>query len=407
MMAAGTLPSGIPRWKPSLYQLAVALSMLSAVLGLGRDVLVVARLGLGAANDDLQFALSVIYTISLLGDPLRLAGLNLLERRTGIRLNAILALGIMTAAAFITLLFHAGATRIPLAWLLKAGIAGAANLFFAWVLPRCQRAGPFLPVHAVTVLPNILIVIGLVFPAATPEAFAGRVVVLFLLAPLVQLTALVVLSSFGERRELAQAPTVREGLRPIAWHATGAMGGQAGQFFLRRALLLSPPGTLSGFALVLRGADTLRAVFVDTYIAVRVRRSGSGALPTASALDGRWLNSVALTLVATLTAALALVWRGSLPTILSPAAVMVVIGTYLVLALRVRYQEMNTSALPLPIMLRMTALEIVSALAAGLMSVLAVPVALFAWLIYVAKPAAGLRILSAHGSIDIDLRPES
>lgn len=407
MRRAGAVLSGIPRWQPTLYQVAVALSMLSAVLGLGRDVLVVARLGLGAANDDLQFTLSIIYTISLLGDPLRLAGLNLLERRTGIRLNAILALGIMTAAALITLLFHAGARQIPLSWLVQAGIAGAANLVFAWVLPRRQRAGPFLAVHAVTVLPNILIVIGLLLPGATSDAFAGRVVVLFLLAPLLQLAVLLVLSGFGERRELAQAPTVREGLRPIAWHATGAMGGQASQFFLRRVLLLSPPGTLSGFALVLRGADTLRAVFVDTYIAVRVRRSASGTLPTNSALDGRWLNPVALGLVVLLAAALVFIWQGPSPSFLSPAAVMVVIGTYLALALRVRYQEMNTSSLPLSIMRRMAGLEIGSALLAGLLSVLALPAALFAWLIYVAKPAAGLRILSPQGSVAVDLRPES
>jgi hypothetical protein len=407
MSGVGAVPPAIPRWKPSLYHAAVALSAMSAILGLGRDVLVVTRLGLGAANDGLQFTLSVIYTISLLGEPLRLAALNLLERRIGIRLSVSFALGILAAAALTTLLFHAGAGQIPLAWLLPAGIAGAANLFFAWVLPRCQRAGPFLPVHAVTVMPNILIVTGLVLPAASAEAFAGRVIGLFLLAPLLQLTALAVLSRFGERRELALPPTVREGLRPMAWHTAGAVGGQAAQFFLRRALLLSPPGTLSAFALVLRGADTLRAVFVDTYIAVRVRRWTSGERPTNSAVDGRWLGPVQLSLVTALALVVAFAWQGPSPTLISPAALMVVIGTYLVLALRVRYQELNTAAQPLPVVLRMTGVEIGAGLAAGVMSLIAVPVGLFAWLIYVAKPAAGLRLLSAQRPVETDLPPES
>jgi len=407
MSGAGTVPPATPRWKPTLYQAAVALSAMSAVLGLGRDVLVVARLGLGAVNDSLQFTLSVTYTISLLGEPLRLAALNLLERRAGIRLSAFLTVGILAASALMTLLFHSSAGRIPLTWLFPAGIAGAANLIFAWVLPRCQRAGPFLPVHAVTVMPNILIMTGLVFPAASAEAFAERVIALFLLAPLLQLTALAVLSRFGERRALAPPPTLREGLRPMAWHVSGAMGGQAAQFFLRRALLLAPPGTLSSFALVLRGADTLRAVFVDTYIAVRVRRASSGKGVTNAAVDGRWLGPVPLAMVVALALLVVFVWQRPSSTFLSPAALMVVTGTYLVLALRVRYQELNTSAQPLPIVLRMAGLELGSALAAGAMSVMAVPVALFAWLIYVAKPAAGLRLLSIWRPVETDLRPES
>ncbi len=407
MSGAGAVPPAVPRWKPSLYQAAVVLSGLSAVLGLGRDVLVVRRLGLGVANDGLQFTLSVIYTISLLGDPLRLAALNLLERRTGIRLNAVLAFGILAVAALLTSLFHAGAGRIPLGWLLLAGVAGAANLLFAWVLPRCQRAGPFLPVHAVTVMPNILIVIGLLFPAASAEAFAERVVRLFLLAPLLQLGALSLLSRFGERRQLAPPPSVREGLRPMAWHVAGAGGGQAAQFFLRRALLLAPPGTLSAFALVLRGADTLRAVFVDTYIAVRVRRWTSGERPTNAAVDGRWLGPVPLGVVAVLALIVALAWQRASGAFVASAPLMVVIGTYFALALRVRYQELNTSAQPLPLVLRMAGLEIGAGLLAGVMSVVAVPVALFAWLIYVAKPAAGLRLVDTQHLAETDLPPEA
>ena len=81
-------------WKPSAYQAAVVLSGVSAVLGLGREALVLHRLGLSAANDALQLALSITYTIALLGEPLRLAALNLLQRRIGAPIWAAIGGGI-------------------------------------------------------------------------------------------------------------------------------------------------------------------------------------------------------------------------------------------------------------------------------------------------------------------------
>ena len=147
-----TAPSGSPLskgWQPSAYHAAVVLSGVSAVLGLGREALVLNRLGLSAANDALQLALSITYTIALLGDPLRLAALNLLQRRIAASIWAAIGGGIILAAVVMTMLYRASTSVVPGRWLVIAGTAGAANLFLAWVLPRRQRAGPFLPVHCV------------------------------------------------------------------------------------------------------------------------------------------------------------------------------------------------------------------------------------------------------------------
>jgi len=404
-------PAGVvrpARWAPSAYQAAVVLSGTSAVLGLGRELLILRRLGLSSANDGLQFALSVTYTIALLGEPLRMAALNLLDRRIGARISAIIGSAIVLAALLMTVLYAAGKSSLPVSWLVAAGTAGAANLALAWVLPRMQRAGPFLAVHSVAVMPNIFISAGLLLPAATDQSFAARVIGLFLLAPIVQLAALAVLSRFGDRPLLAPPPTVREGLRPVLWHAVGAGGGQASQLFLRTALLAGPGGTLAAFVLALRVTDTIRAVFVDTYIASRIRRWAAGERTANPAVDGRWLGPAYLTSLVLAGLMISIFWKGRPGTLLNPATAVLLLGTYLVLALRVRYQSLNTSAQPLHLVRKIAGLELLTAAFTGLLGYLpGVPRALPAWMVYLAKPAAGLTVIPAEPSAATPLTPES
>ncbi len=393
-------------WMPSTYQAAVALSALSALLGLGRELLVVRRLHFGEVNDALTFALSITYTIALLGEPLRLGALNLLDRRLGSRLIAAVGAGIVVAACLTTAMYSSGGQPLPLSWMITAGTAGAANLVLAWVLPRMQRAGPFLPVHAVTVMPNIIIVSGILLPAASPDAFAGRVIGLFLLCPVLQLAALAVLHGFGEHPPLAPPPTIAEGLRPMRWHAAGAAGGQGAQFFLRSALLAAGTGTLAKFNLVLRVTETIRAIFVDTYIASRIRRWASGEKTADGVVDGRWLGPRPLLAIVGVGLVVAMAWP-ALPGIW-PASLELVLGTYLVLALRVRYQSLNTGAQPVQLNRRIAGTELASAALAFVVArVTGGPVALLAWVIYVAKPAAGLRVLSRAAASPSALVPEA
>ena len=398
------LPRG---WRPSAYQAAVALSGVSAALGLGREGLILHRLGVSAANDTLQFALSVTYTIALLGEPLRLGALNLLQRRLGSSLWTVIATGIVLAAALMTLLYGAGGAGMPLSWLVAAGAGGAANLFFAWVLPRSQRAGPFLPVHFVTVMPNIVMVVALLLPARSDEAFAARVVGLFLMAPLLQLVALALLRRFGDHPPLTPAATAADGLRPIAWHAAGAAGGQAAQLFMRTALLAAPEGTLTAFAMTLRVTESLRAIFVDSYIASRVRGWAAGERTTSSLVDGRRLTAGALSAVAGAGLLIAVFWTSSGRWI-SPTSAMLVMGAYLVLALRVRYQSLNTSAQPMGLVKRITVLEIAAAAGVGVLSLVpGAPLATLPWLVYVAKPAVGLQLVSSRTEGEPSLAPEA
>jgi hypothetical protein len=394
--------------RPTAYQAAVFLSGIAAVLGLGRELLMLQRLGLGEGNDALQFALSIVYTVALFGEPLRLGSLNFLGRRIGGGLTAALGLLVVAVAAVTTAAYARTGPGLPVEWIMVAGAAGAANLVLAWVLPRSLKAGPFLPVHAVSVMPSVLIVAGLLLPADSDTAFAERVVYLFLAAPVLQLVLLGLLRGAKDPDAVAAAG-IAEGLRPVGWHAVSAGGTMATQFFIRSAVIGGgPAGALSAFVVALRATETLRAVFVDTYIASRLRRWSEGRRDTSALVDGRWLSGGVILLVVATALGVALAWPWAPGSYADPSAVVLLLGLYLVLALRVRYQERNVAAQPLAVVRRIAGLEVGTAAAVGVAAALPLlPLAVLPWLAYVVKPAIGLRLVAARETDVRTLAPEA
>ncbi|MCL4867085.1 MAG: hypothetical protein KJZ47_14415, partial [Gemmatimonadales bacterium] len=213
------------------YRLAVPISIAGAVLGLGRELIILQRVGLSEANDLLQYYLSVTFTISILGDAMRLAVLNLLQvgaLASALGSTFVAAIGVGLPIAF---WYARGGPTLDLGLLAVAGIAGILNLVTVVLLVHRQRSGRFLPAHVITVLPNILIFLGvLVAMRGDTPTFVGTVVVLFLAAPVLQIALLLAL-----RPGDAAAPVppgagsgVLRGLQQIGLHGVGAVGAQAG-----------------------------------------------------------------------------------------------------------------------------------------------------------------------------------
>ena len=374
------------------YQWAVVLSGCAAVLGLGREVLIVGRLGLGSTNDGLQFALSITYTVALLGEPLRNASLNLLGRRTEGRLIRFLVLITALAALVTTALYAWRRPEVPAWWIVAAGLAGALNLGVAWSAPRSVHAGPFLPAHAITVMPNVLMVAALLIRSSSDEAFAGRVVALFLIAPLLQLVLFRLLLPKGARNETGPAATVRDAMTTMGWHGVAAIGGMGTQYVIRTALSTGIPGTLSAFVLVLRGIDTIRAVFVETFVSSRLRKWAEGRT-SAAAHARRLLPPVLAALILVAGLALVLFWKGLPGTLLDPAAVVLVFGLYPLLLYRVVWQSMNTNARPVRATIRAAGVEVgVLGLTAIGTLIPVIPAAVLSWVAYVVRPIAGLTV---------------
>ncbi len=384
------------------YRYAVALSAASAGLGMGRELVLLAILGLGQRADGLQYALSITYTISLLGDAVRLASLNQLHRGVRRPAGVPLAAGVALASLLVTALYLRSRPGELAPWLLgTAGAAGLANLAFAGILPHFQFRAPFLRVHAVTTLPNILIFLGLgilvmVGGGASPWLVPG-VVLLFLAAPLLQLAALGILA--GRLEEIPQrAPESigAEGGR-LALHGAGAVGAQGAQYLVRTALLAAAPGALTAFSLSLRVLETVRAILVDTFIATQIRTwaGGKGAVP---ALPLRWLlrNGPLAGLV---VAGALVVWgtRDATGPMLAAIAALLLIGMYPSVAVRIGYALANTALAPLGLITGYALIELAALAGVWVLKDLIHGLPLGpVWLVYVLKPAVSLGVLGLH-----------
>ena len=363
------------------YRLVVGLSILSAALGLARELFVVRMLGLSATNDRLQLCLSITFTISLLGEPVRLASLNTLRHRLERSRLAVLG-GLIVAVSIGLAVFFGSQFDAPTGWWIPAAtVAGVANLTYSAVLPRFQQRGRLVAVHAVSVLPNLLLFIGLVaFAGWFHTAVDSTVIVLTLAAPLSQLTVLSLL-----RRDLLPEPPV-EG-PPVRWrqlgaHLGAAVGLQLAQGGVRTRLGLAPAGSLALFVLIARAGETLRAILVDTFIAVRLRRwVAAGPLAVSRRPRPPWaVGWIALSLLWAVVAA---------PPLAAMIVAFVGVGAVISAIVRIRYHRLNAAGQPRRLAGRVAVTELI--LGAGSMACsLAVwgGAWLVVWIVYVLRPTA-------------------
>lgn len=375
------------------WRMAVPISVASAVLGLGRELVVLHRVGLSESNDLLQYYLSVTYTISLLGDAVRLAVLNLLQ--TGALAGALSAtlLAGLTAGVPITLwYFHVG-PRLDTWLMVAAGSAGLLNLVTLALLMHRQRAGRFLPAHVITALPNVLIFAGVIVAMRleTP-AFLRAVVLLFLAAPMLQIVLLLVLRTGPHQGAPAgqSEPGPGRGLGQIALHGVGSVGTQAGQVLIRTALASHGPGLLTIFVLLTRAVDTLRAVLLETLIGSRLAEWAAGHGRVPRLLDPVHIAPAALVGVVAVTGVAVWAGRAEMTTtgFATWLALVLLPGAWLAFLQRAGYFFLNATGVPRRLILRLSVLD---ASAAALIA-LATTVAGFAplslvWLFFVVRVA--------------------
>jgi hypothetical protein len=380
------------------YALAVPLSLASAVLGLIREGLILGKLGLSLRNDELQYYLSVTFTISLFGDAIRLGTANLAQRASSVAILAPVALtavtvGVATAAWFATHAQWTLAGAIPM-----AALAGTLNLAVVSLIVIRQRQGRFLPAHVVTVLPNVLILLGVLAAFQSDAVRFLRVIVgLFLLAPLVQIATLLALRPGTRRPGLAEAgASLPARLRLLGPHGAGAVGNQIGQAVIRTALALASPGTLSLYAFLARVVDSVRAVFLDSFIGSRLAdwAEGETKLPRllhAARLRPGFAAAVALLSLAGVAVAQSqpVGWRLGLG-----LGVILLVGAWFSFTVRVGMFAVNTSSIPprLNWQLALIDLGLAGVVAAG-WYVHAAAVLFLLWLFAVARPLLQLSLV--------------
>lgn len=386
------------------YRLAIPLSIASAGLGLGRELLILHKLGLSATTDLLQFYLSVTYTISLLGDAMRLAALNLLQGgRLGTALRSAALVAVLTGVPIA--LWYARRGPVVEPWLIGvAGLAGVLNLLTVVLLVHRQRTGRFLPAHVITVLPNVMIFGGVALALATDGAAFIRVVVwLFLAAPVLQLALLLALKTTPQDR--GEGAGVVAGMGQIGLHGLGTVGAQAGQVLIRTSLATLAPGMLTIFVLLSRAVDTIRAVLLDTFIGARLAEwsAGRGAVPAL--LDpGRLPMALLMGILVVTAGATVGAHAASGPVAVAPWLVVILLpGAWLAFVQRAGYFHLNARATPTALILRLGMVDVLVAAGLAVATLVAgVPAMALVWCFYVARIA--LQVVLMRGLVVTDVR---
>ncbi len=361
-------------------------------------------LGLSSTNDTLQYYLSIVYTISLLSDPIRLAALNLLQERNRTATYIIVTILMVPVSLVITVAYALSAGVHDMSLLVAACVGGGLNLLVAVGCSDGQRSRSFVGTQAVMALPNIVLIIGVfAVPALTKISLSDTIIYVYAVVPALQMLFFLLMPlREGAPVTPRHAPmAIRAGLKNLLSHSTSAGGSQLGQFALRTTLNGATVGSLTLVSFLIRIYDTLRVIFVDSFVGSRVAGWTTGESHVPRMLDARH-HAVPLLAVS----ALALV-SGFAPVTSAQATAAVALGILLVAlyaasSLRVLYSFVNTVTTPGRLIIAVGLADVTIGLAAaGMAFIPSLPRLLILWLLYVGRSLLLLWFVARHPALTV------
>lgn len=244
---------------------AVVASGAGVSLGLLREILVIRMLGWTSVNDRLQIYLSVIYGVSLANEAVRLACLNLLQRNSLVRTaGRILPLGAVFSVVSAGWMWF---QLKPDSGTLVAGacVSGFLNMVMVLLVTARQRGGSFWSAHLINLLPNVLLIPGIVW-----LGFMGlsdpvpALAWMYFALPAVQILLLL----FVRQGETAASDAAdgEEAKGLFLSHSSSALGNLLFQGVLRQTGLATSQGVLAQLSIAIRVYDSIRFVVIDTVI---------------------------------------------------------------------------------------------------------------------------------------------
>ncbi len=167
---------------------------------------------------------------------------------------------------------------------------------------------------------------------------------------------------------------------------------------VRTALAGAHPGTLALFALLARVTDSVRAIFLDTFIGSRLAGWAAGKSHIPGILDPGGAGPLRFGLVSVVSVAgLALVWNRPVGLMLGLGLLLILgAGALLLFSVRIAMFASNARETPVALNWRLAAVDVTTALA-GLVGWKLIPgfVPVVIWLVFVLRPALQLLILRA------------
>jgi hypothetical protein len=363
---------------------------------------VLRTLGLSSTNDTLQYYLSIVYTISLLSDPIRLAALNLLQLRNRAATYLIVTILMVPVSLVITLAYALGGGVHDTSLLVAACLGGGLNLLVAVGCSDGQRSRSFVGTQAVMALPNaVLIVAVFAVPALTKITLPETIIYVYAIVPALQMIAFLLMPvREGAPMPPAHAPmAIRAGLKNLLLHSTSAGGSQLGQFALRTTLNGAAVGSLTLVSFLIRIYDTLRVIFVDSFVGSRVAGWTSGESHVPRILDARHhaVPLLAISGVALLSGLIPV--SGAIGTSAVALGILLV-ALYAASSLRVLYSFVNTVTTPGRLIVAVGLADVAVGLtAAGMALVPWLPQLILIWLLYVGRSLILLWFVARHPTL--------
>ncbi len=257
-----------PISKPyNTYHVAVFLSSVSMAFGILREFIIVSLLGFTFTNDTLQIYLSIFYTIGLTIDAMRLACLNLfsilslsriLLSASIISLPFSIIIGMVTSMSVGGLDYHI---------VLIAIAGGYLNLVAALLITYKQRHNVFLAAQIINVLPNFILIPGIIICYWLANKHAVLfIVTLTSIIPLFQCILLLLLPNNPIEKKNENKISLAASLLVFIRHFSAVVGEQLFQIVIRSAFFKYGEGYLSLFAITIRIYSGLRFILIDSYI---------------------------------------------------------------------------------------------------------------------------------------------
>jgi len=374
--------------RSSPYQLAVLIAGSSMGLGLVRELLVLGLLGFTKQNDTLQIYFSIFYTISLTIDALRLSCLNLAGTLSLRRLLLSASLATLPFAASIGLMMSYAAGGLDPS-LLGITILGAyLNLLVALLVTYKQKAEAFLAAQLINVLPNFILIPGVVMIYYfSPRDLIAALVTLTAFIPAVQVLLLLALPKTLSLDSEKTPPSLVSSVFIFFYHFSSSLGEQLFQIITRSTFYKFGTGYLSLFSMVVRVYAALRFVLIDSYIGSRLaswkKELAEGQHPLL-----KLINSAPFALAAALFAlTICLKTYNNLSYSAVQIIALLIVGFYFSTLVRIIYFKLNHLDKNIFLVLRFASYELgFAGLAFLLTQEFSQPILALLWVGYIAKP---------------------
>jgi len=376
------------------YSIAVFLSTLSMAFGIFREFLIVGLLGFTVKNDGLQAYLSIFYTIGLSIDAMRLACLNLYSQLTLSRIVFTASMIGLPFAIAVGLMMNFSTHGLDTKLLVIAILGSYFNLIATLLITYKQRNNLFLAAQIINVLPNFILIPGIL----CCYWFASHNIVLAIVSltsaiPIVQCIFLLLLPSHQasvKQNDLSLSVTLLTFVR----HLSAMTGEQLLQIITRAAFFNYGPGYLSLYAMAIRIYAALRFILIDSYIGSRLA-SWKKDLDQNEFLLTKMINSKTISLLIVLLALCVSLypsvqlWKATLQ-----MGILLLGGFYFSTLVRIVYFKINRHETNSKLVWRYALYELSFALVAFMLTTSShYPLLALLWIGFIAKPFAQLIFL--------------